>query len=77
MIAAMTLDPALEAWLAAHRDELVELVRELVAFPSENRPPRGEEGPCQAWVADHLRGLGLNPDVFRPDEVPGATDHPG
>ena len=57
------------AWLEEHRGELVGLVRELVSFRSENRPPHGEEGPCQAFVARYLADLGLRPDVFRPDEV--------
>jgi acetylornithine deacetylase len=65
-----------DEWLASHRDDLVDLTRRLVSYPSENRPPRGEEAACQAFVAEHLRGLGLEPDVFRPDEVPGATEHP-
>lgn len=67
--------PTVEDWLQEHRDELVDLARELVSLPSENRPPQGEEGRCQQRVAAHLSALGLTPDVFAPDEVDGATDH--
>jgi acetylornithine deacetylase len=66
---------AAEAWLEMHKDDLVELVRKLVSFPSENRPPYGEEGPCQEFVADYLRRLGVTPDAFEPDAVDGAVDH--
>ncbi|MGB9186102.1 MAG: M20/M25/M40 family metallo-hydrolase [Solirubrobacteraceae bacterium] len=64
-----------ETWLAEHRPDLLELTRELISFPSENRPPRGEEGPCQEFVAGYLNHLGIEPDVFCPDEVDGAIDH--
>jgi acetylornithine deacetylase len=72
----MGIADATAAWLDGHREDLVGLVRDLVAFPSENRPPDGAEGPCQEHVAGYLRALGIEPDVFRPDEVPGATAHP-
>jgi acetylornithine deacetylase len=68
--------PGVEAWLDAHRSDLLELLRRLISFPSENRPPRGDEGPCQEFVGDYLLELGLEPDIFRPDQVPGAVDHP-
>jgi len=64
-----------EEWLVEHRDDLVTLVRELVSRPSENRPPGGDEAACQGFVAGYLRDLDIEPDVFRPDEVEGATMH--
>ncbi len=64
-----------DGWLAEHRDELVDLVRRLVSLRSENRPPLGEEGPCQEFVAGYLSGLGITPDVFEPHQVPGALEH--
>jgi acetylornithine deacetylase len=65
-----------QEWLSAHGDDLIELTRRLVSYRSENRPPRGEEGACQAFVADYLSRLGLEPDVFQPDDVAGALEHP-
>ena len=65
-----------DEWLRSHREDLVELTRELVAFASENRPPDGNEGPCQELVAERLHEAGAEVDVFRPDEVEAAVAHP-
>src|SRR4029078_6015841 len=65
-----------DKWLRSHRQDLVALTRELVAFASENRPPDGNEGPCQQLVAAPLHELGAEVDVFRPHEVEAAVAHP-
>jgi acetylornithine deacetylase len=59
------------------REEIIGLVVALVRLPSETHPPGGDEGPAQAYVAERLRGLGLEVDVFEPWSVPGIKDHPG
>lgn len=61
----------------ARRDEILSLLADLVRFPSVNRRPYGDEFACQQFVATTLRGMGLEVDVFRPDEIPGIQAHPG
>ena len=58
------------------RPHLLSTLQDLVRIPSENLPPAGNEGPCQAYVADCLRGLGLEPDVYELHDVAGLTEHP-
>ena len=58
------------------RDEIIELERALVRFDSVNQPPWGNEGPCQAFVAERMRDLGLRVDCFTPEEVPGIAQDP-
>ncbi|MFW5857645.1 MAG: hypothetical protein ACOCX4_07195 [Planctomycetota bacterium] len=52
----------LERWRAAieaESDALVRLRDELVAIPSVNRPPHGEEAAAQRFLADRLWSLGM------------------
>jgi len=58
------------------RDEIVELERALIRFDSINQPPWGNEGPCQAFVAERMRELELTVDCFTPDEVPAIEQDP-
>lgn len=51
------------AWIEAHQDDLIGLLRRLVAVPS----PVGAEGACQAVVADAMRALCDVVDVWEPD----------
>jgi len=63
-------------WIELHRAEVIGLAQSLIRFPSENKPPRGDEKDCQMFVADFLRDIGCQVDVFQPEEVEGLTDHP-
>jgi ribosomal 50S subunit-associated protein YjgA (DUF615 family) len=46
----MGTDAAIEKqvcdYLETHQDRLVEIIRDLVRIPSENKPPRGAEREC-------------------------------
>ena len=63
-------------WVEAHRAEVISLTQSLISFPSENKPPHGNEKDCQMFVADFLREIGCQVDAFQPEEVEGLTDHP-
>ena len=59
-----------------YRDEIVQVVQDLVRLPSRNTPPTGEEKACQVYIGDYLQGVGLSADLYEPDQVPGLLDHP-
>jgi acetylornithine deacetylase len=65
-------------------DEIVEGLRqylftslsELVRIPSMNHPPTGDEYECQMAVARLWREMGLEPEVYTLDSVPGLKERP-
>ena len=62
--------------LLRYRDEIVQVIQDLVRTPSQNTPPDGAERACQEYVADYLRRTGLVIDMYEPDKVPGLVEHP-
>lgn len=68
-------DERLQAWISKHREEALGLTRSLVAHQSINRVPHGEEWQVQQFIADYLRGLGCETDMFLPTDVPELTGH--
>jgi len=60
-----------DAWLNAHRDDLVSTLAELVRIPSII----GNEAPAQAFMQRHYEALGLEVDVFEPDRA-ALLPHP-
>jgi acetylornithine deacetylase len=63
------LHARLSAAVDANWDAQVDWLKALVAFPSL----RGQEGPCQDWIARQLAGRGLQVDRYTLAEV--AMDH--
>lgn len=63
-------------YVDAKRDRLIQLIRNLVRTPSENRAPVGAEGNCQRYAAEVLSGSGWKPLVYELSTVPGLKEHP-
>ena len=67
---------AVSDWVEENRRGILDLNRDLVSIPSENRYPRGDEERVQEFVEGYLGGLGCVTDMFLPTDVPGLTEHP-
>ena len=62
---------ATNAWIDAHRDEMVQTLAALVRIPSII----GNEAPAQAFMRAHYEALGLEIDEFEPDRE-ALQQHP-
>ena len=58
------------------KGEILDWAQELIRFPSENRPPDGNEGEVQTFIADSCKSLGLEVDEFTPTSVANIRKHP-
>jgi acetylornithine deacetylase len=58
------------------REYLFSTLQELVRIPSMNHPPTGDEYDCQMAMARRWREMGLEPEVYLLDDVPGLKEHP-
>jgi acetylornithine deacetylase len=66
----------IRGWVEGNRRAILDLNRELVSIPSENRCPEGDEAAVQRLVERVLSHLGCETDVFLPTDVPGIEEHP-
>jgi succinyl-diaminopimelate desuccinylase len=57
----------------ARRDELVDLARQLIRFPTVN-PPGEAYGPCAEFVGTRLQARGFGVDYVRAHGTPGDSD---
>jgi acetylornithine deacetylase len=58
------------------RDEIIQVVQDMIRIPSQNKPPVGEELAVQEYQAEYLKRAGLPVDLYQPDQVPGMREHP-
>lgn len=66
----------IDEWVNDNTEELFQLAEHLIRFPSVNRAPYGDEAEAQQFVAEQMRGMGLDVDVFLPTDVPELASHP-
>ena len=59
------------------REDLTQILQDMVRLPSVTHPPGGDEGRVQNYVAELFRRMGLEVDIFEPTDVPGLTEHEG
>jgi succinyl-diaminopimelate desuccinylase len=74
----MTRDPSESLFkrIDSRRDELVELARALIRFPTVN-PPGEAYQPCAEFIGGRLRARGFNVEYVRASGTPGDSDrHP-
>jgi acetylornithine deacetylase len=57
-------------------DEIIAWTKRFISFPSENRPPNGDEAAAQSWLASECRRRKWAVDVFSPLAVRGIPKHP-
>ncbi|MBI5684094.1 MAG: M20/M25/M40 family metallo-hydrolase [Verrucomicrobia bacterium] len=67
---------AIRSAVNCRADEIVAWTKKFVSFPSENRPPDGNEAAAQKWVAAECRKRKWQVDVFSPLAVRGIRKHP-
>jgi acetylornithine deacetylase len=75
VVAQSNLQAAVEKWVNEHAEDVIQLTEALIRFQSEQRVPTGLEKEAQMFVADKLRGMNMELDIFEPTEVAGITEH--
>jgi len=58
------------------KSEIVQWIKSLVCFPSENRFPSGNEQEAQNFIERECISIGLKTDKFSPEDVSGIENDP-
>lgn len=63
-------------WAHINRDRMIQLLCSLIHQDTVNRVVTGTEKECQLRLAVILEDLGLEVELYNPEEVPGFHEHP-
>jgi len=72
----MKLQELVDSTFVQYKDEIVQVMQDLIRIPSQNMPPTGEETACQEYIAGYLTRHGLSADMYSLDDVEGLAEHP-
>ena len=60
-----------------HKGELFSQLSRLVQFDCQNFITTGREKDCAAYIKTLYSTLGLDAEMYSPDDIPGIAEHPG
>ena len=66
----------MNALIDQKKDDLFQLLSNLIQINSENFNSYGNEAECAQYVAQQCREMGLETDVYSPIDLPGFEEHP-
>lgn len=72
----MELRSAVRMWIEDNESHILQLVSDLISLPTVNQITKGAEKDAQLYLAELLKRMELEVDVFSPEEVVGLKEHP-
>ncbi|GIP35286.1 M20 family metallopeptidase [Paenibacillus sp. J2TS4] len=73
---SITREESVRAWAEANRSRMIDFISGLVRFDTVNRFVDGDERDCQHFFADKLKSMGLEVELYSPEDAPGFREHP-
>ncbi|NQX64243.1 M20/M25/M40 family metallo-hydrolase [Paenibacillus qinlingensis] len=70
-----TWSESIRIWLDKNKGIILDFVQDLVRFNTVNEVTHGSEKECQLFLAQYLRDMEMNVDVFSPEDVPRFREH--
>ncbi|GGD93714.1 M20 family metallopeptidase [Paenibacillus nasutitermitis] len=63
-------------WIQLNRGRMADLLSTLIRYDTVNRVVTGTEKECQQKLHELMQELGLEAELYYPEEVPGFHEHP-